>query len=853
MHRLLLFGGALLDAPEGPVVGRAVQPRRLALLALLAVEHPRGLGREKLVAYLCPECDAERGRHLLRDSLYLLRTAVGDAVLSVGDELRLDPQRLQCDLWEFRAALAAGDFEAALALYRGPFLDGLFVDDADEFERWTEVERSRLALSYRETLEALAEQKLAADDARGAAGAWRRLSEQDPYNSHYALRLMQAVAAIGDRAGALRHAGAHTALLQAEFGAEPDAEVEALAARLREDSVPRTAEPGSGGAGETTPDAAAALRASPSVPPFKKGRSEGIFRPWPPKVAAVLLLAGTLVLAVLGALASGERGERVLGALGFDARELLPGRSTPAAGEPRGERSLAVLPFADLSPDGDSEYFSDGITEEVIATLARIGELQVISRTSTLRYKTTEKSLPEIARELGVAYILEGSVRRSGDRLRITAQLIDARSDTHLWARSYERELNAATLFRIQGDIARQIASVLRAEISPAEEPRIERQPTGDLVAYDLYLRGRESRKSYTPEAFRHAIAHFDDALALDPRFALAEAYRGDSFGELWVRTGREEYRDSASAASQRALRLDPELPEAHQQMGRLHASFGRLTEALRQILRALELNPNHPGALQDVATIYRAWGRFDLALPLAKKAAALEPTSGEHHLMVAWIYTYLEEFGEARHWLEEAFRLEPAPIREHVISIELNLRRGQLQQATEHLAALRQLVGDMPLFQLFLAEVALYTGDEDAARRNYERPGAVVPYAIPHVPGQDFTGMAYLYWRAGERRRARAVLDEDIARARRKLEEGSTFFSPHLTLARAHAIQGDVDRALEGLEAAYGHGWRDHSLAQLDPRFEGLHGHPRYERLMAVIRSDLERMRTRAREMASQ
>jgi TolB-like protein/DNA-binding SARP family transcriptional activator/Tfp pilus assembly protein PilF len=888
MHRLLLFGGALLDAPEGPVAGRAVQPRRLALLALLAVEHPRGLGREKLVAYLWPECDAERGRHLLRDSLYLLRTAVGDAVLSVSNELRLDPERLQCDLWEFRAALAAGDLEAALALYRGPFLDGLFVDDAAEFERWAEVERSRLALSYREALEALAEQKLASGDTRAAAGAWRGLAEQDPYNSHVVLRLMQALAATGDRAGALRHAAEHTALLQAEFGAEPDADVEALAIRLREISGPRAAEPESGGAEEQTrrgdppwspagagrlpgtdgsgtsspltPAAEAAAgtaRSPPAQAPTAVQSAKADFVPLLQRIHSPgwggLLVAGTLVLAVLGALASGERGERMLGALGIDARTLLPGWSRGTAGEPLVERSLAVLPFADLSADGDSEYFSDGLTEEVVATLARIDELQVISRTSTLRYKATEQSLPEIARELGVRYILEGSVRRSGERLRITVQLIDARSDAHLWAGSYDRELSAGTLFRIQSDIARQIASVLRAEISPAEVPRIERQPTSDLVAYDLYLRGRESRRSYTAEAFRHAIAHFDDALALDPRFALAEAYRGDSFGELWVRTGREEYRDSASAASQRALRLDPELPEAHQQMGRLHASFGRLAEALRQILRALELDPNHPGALQDAATIYRAWGRFDLALPLAKRAAALEPTSGEHRLAVAWIYTYLEEFEEARHWIEEAFRLEPAPMREHVISIELSLRRGQLQQTTQHLVALRHLVGDMPLFQLFLAEVALYTGDEDAARRNYERPGAVVPYAIPHVPGQDFTGLAYLYWKAGERRGARGVLDEDIARARRKLEEGSTFFSPHLTLARAYAVQGEVDRALEGLEAAYGHGWRDHSLAQLDPRFESLHGHPRYERLMAVIRSDLERMRTRVREMESQ
>jgi TolB-like protein/DNA-binding SARP family transcriptional activator/Tfp pilus assembly protein PilF len=850
MYRLVLFGGGRLERPYGAHTGNAAQGHRLALLALLAVEHPRPLGREKLIAYLWPENDTESGRHLLRQYLYLLRRTLGDdALFSDGDEIRLNPARLGCDLWAFREALESGDPGAAVAAYGGAFLDGVFLSDAEEFERWVEAERSRLALRYGETLETLAEELEAAGDVRAAAGRWRCLVEHDPYNARFALRLMHALEAAGDRAGALRHAGVHAALLQTDFGAEPDADVEALAARLREEPGARAGEPGSGGAEETAPEAAPALAADPDVPPSSTGGSGGISGLWAPRVAAVLLLAGTLVLAVLGTLASGERGERMLGALGIDARALLPGWSKGTADGPLVERSLAVLPFADLSPDGDSEYFSDGLTEEVVATLARIGELQVISRTSTLRYKTTEKSLPEIARELGVRYILEGSVRRSGERLRITAQLIDTRSDAHLWARSYDRELTAETLFRIQGDIARQIASALRAEISPAEEPRIERQPTGDLVAYEQYLRGRESMKSYTPEGLRRAIAHFDDALVLDPRFALAEVYRAHSYGYLMARTGREEYRDSASAAIQRVLRLDPELPEAHQLMGRLHFSFGRLAEALRQILRALELDPNHPGALRDLADLYAIWARYDLALPFAKKAAALEPTSGERRILVGRIFASLEEFGEARHWLEEAFRLEPNPIREHAILVELSLRRGQLQQTAEHLAALRQLAGDVPLYQLIIADVALYSGDEEAARRDYARPGIV----LLNGSDQDFTGLAYLYWKAGERRRAHAVLDEEIARVRRQLDEGSEHYFPHLTLARAHSIQGDVDRSLESLEAAYGRGWRGHQLARLDPRFEDLHGHPRYERLMATIRADLERMRARVREMASQ
>jgi TolB-like protein/DNA-binding SARP family transcriptional activator len=875
MHRFRLFGGASLEGTAGPVTGRAAQRGRLALLTLLALEHPRPLSRDKLSACLWPESDTERARHQLRDSLYVLRAALGeDALLAPGDELRLDPERLSCDLWEFREALERGDTATAVALYGGPFLDGAYLNRAEEFERWVDAERTQLAHHYAEALESLAEESEAAGELLPAAGRWRRLAEHDPYNSRYALRLMQALESAGDRAGALRHAEVHAALLQAEFGVEPAPELATFAARLRAETSP-----------PEEPAAAEARLSAPGEPPGARAPPEPVESPAPApdaaRATAVAVvapaapgaarsrsfvnrqvawrwrwqsgLAGVLLLWTLGAVAAGERGQDVLAALRMWTGASLPLRVAVAAEEAPIDRSLAVLPFTNLSLDEENEYFSDGITEEIIALLAKIGELRVTSRTSIMRYKATEKSLPEIARELGVAHILEGSVRRSGGRLRITAQLIDSHSDAHLWAESYDRELTAETLFQIQSDIAQQIAAALRAEITPAERQRLERPATTDLAAYDLYLRARDEMKPHRVEGYRWAISLFDRALQRDARFVLAEAHRGEAYGLLWTRTRREEYRDSALASHQRVLRMQPDLPEGHQLLGRHQLSIGRLREALLLNQRALELDPNHPGALLDLATIHWLQGRLDQALTLARSAAALEPTNGLHSWLVFMTYVRLGDLESADRWYRPLLDVEASPLRrdsremrEHVYRAVLSLMRGQRGPVLHHLDVLDRLGAENPPVISFLSTTALHAGDLEAARGYYERQQA----AFPHRWRFYLTGLAYTYRAAGERQRADALLDEALQRAGQALAEGDETAEPHVILAQVHAIRGERDRALQHLEAAHARGWRDYYYARLDPRYETLRGDPRFERLMGTIKADLDGMRARVREV---
>jgi TolB-like protein/Flp pilus assembly protein TadD/tRNA A-37 threonylcarbamoyl transferase component Bud32 len=366
--------------------------------------------------------------------------------------------------------------------------------------------------------------------------------------------------------------------------------------------------------------------------------------------------------------------------------------SRPATSQPR-PRSVAVLPFLNLSADPENEYFADGITEDVIAQLAKIRALDVISRTSVMPFKGRQHGLREIAARLQVATLLEGSVRRAGDRVRIVAQLIDAATDQHLWAETYDRQLT--DIFAIQTEVALHIAAALEAELSPDEKARIGREPTSDLRAYQLYLEGRNCFIRYTPDGVRQAIKHFEQAIERDPRYALAYAAVGMAFlelGEIGALRPDEAYPRAANAAA-RAIALDPELGEAHcvagfckqaidfdwagaeaefkralelspssadtyDLYGRMCSALERYDEAIAMQQRAQDLDPlAHPA---DVATSLLRAGRYDEALEAARRAVALGRDYARGHATLGWAQFKLGRIDEGLAALERAVALSP-------------------------------------------------------------------------------------------------------------------------------------------------------------------------------------------------
>jgi serine/threonine-protein kinase len=307
-------------------------------------------------------------------------------------------------------------------------------------------------------------------------------------------------------------------------------------------------------------------------------------------------------------------------------RRLLLGTSS-APISPVG--SIAVLPLANLSGDPAQEFFADGMTEALIADLAKISSLKVISRTSVMRYRGSTRPLPEIARELGVDAVIEGSVQRSNERIRITAQLIDASSDRHLWADSYDR--SAQDVLALQSDVARAIAVQVRARVSPDEAARLQNARTVKPDAYEAYLLGLQQIARRNPESIERALESFRTATELDPAFALAWARLSGAYieHEYWAGLGVGRYADAARAAALEAIRLEPELADAHRALAAVkfqHDWDWSGTEASYR--KAIELNPNLAEAYSGYAHYLIAIGRADEAVANAKRAAELDPLS---------------------------------------------------------------------------------------------------------------------------------------------------------------------------------------------------------------------------------
>ena len=410
MLHLKLLGSLSVDCQTGPLTGRGVQRHRLALLSVLATQHARGLGvgRERLVSLLWPEADPDRGRPLLSDSVYRINRSVGgDAIVSLGDELRLNERNVSSDVAVFERANAAEERERAVSVYRGPLLDGVHLVDGLDFERWLDTERDRLARMYESALRALAQGAETAGEMADAVGWWRRLAAHDPCNSHVAMRLMHSLATLGDPAGAIRHARIHMTLVQQELGVSPNAAVLRLAERLA----------------ASLPEAAGATLASaprPRTPTHEGGR------------------------------------------VAVESRESEPRKPNAA---PIAAASIAVLPFVDLSPDRDNTPFSDGMTDELITTFTHVSGVRVAARTSVFALRNNQDDVREVGRRLGVATVLAGSIRKSGARIRITVQLANAIDGFQVWSESYDRELD--DVFAVQVDVSRSIVRAVRKRLVP--------------------------------------------------------------------------------------------------------------------------------------------------------------------------------------------------------------------------------------------------------------------------------------------------------------------------------------------------------------------------------------------------
>src|SRR6266446_3974949 len=382
-------------------------------------------------------------------------------------------------------------------------------------------------------------------------------------------------------------------------------------------------------------------------------------------------------------------------------------------------KSIAVLPFDNLSRDPDNAFFAECVQDEILTRLAKVADLKVIARTSTQRFKSAPPDLREIAKQLGVAHILEGSVQKVNDQVRVNVQLINALTNAHLWAEIYDRKLT--DIFAVESDIAKTIADTLQAKLTGSEKQMIAAQPTTDTTAYERYHKGRSFWEKRTGDNIPKAIAYYEQAIARDPNYALAYAGLSSAYilSPFYAGADRRDTSPKAKEAALKALHLDPNLAEAHLALGKvLFFSEIDLAGAMREYKRAIELKPNDAGAHHWFGNdTLAALGQFEEAIAEGKRAVELDPLSIVINADLGATFYYAHRYDESVRQLRKTLEIDPTSFYAHY-SLGFVLQvSGDLSGAIAEYEKAKQ-VGDNPLVSTLCAAAKAQAGDKDAAQR---------------------------------------------------------------------------------------------------------------------------------------
>lgn len=798
MFALRLFGGLSLQASDGtPIPGRATQRRRLAVLAILATAPSRTIARDKLITLLWPESDTARARHLLAVALHELRRALGEqAILSHGDDVVLNGEVVWCDTMEFEQARKAGDHGRAAAVYAGPFLDGFFVTGAPAFEQWCAAGRDRFARAGAEALETLAIGKSDTGDHRGATDAWQRLAALEPYDTRIALRLIQALEAAGNRAGALRHAEAHIAQLRDDLGMSANAEMAAVTARL-------------GAAPAASAQPTVAISPPPEAPPCPDPPSRGD-PPRPPLWTRLRLTVTTTLL-----LAFGVGGAWVAW--------------SPRSAAARLPTRVAVLPFT-VRGDTGVAYLGEGMMDLLSTSLDGADGIQVVNPDAVVgtladgRGGSSHADGRRVAEALGANRYLLGSVYAVGRRLRVHVAVYDPGQDSRAGVEVVV-EGDADQLFDLVDRLTMQI---LAGEASaPGKQlVRIAALTSHSWPAVKAYLSGE---RDFRAGRFVAALESFGRAALLDSTFALAH-YRL-SLATVWADvpdtlpfdadaralrySGRLSWHDrlliraygawrsgaadSAEGMYRDLLALYPEDVEAWHQLGETLFHYnplrGRpLAEAREPFEQVDRLDPDRWGTVWHLALIAASERREDEFQSRAARLLALAPERSralEIRALAAlpegdsqlWreiatagdlqVYTLIWRVAVHRHDLRSADslarlllvpdRLKYSRLLGHEALACLALARGRWREAAREIAAIDRIdsSGRLALELRLLAAILPFhqTGRADLESLRRAIQGWESPQPDHRPLGQYLLGMASVAW--GDTSGALAAMQE--------------------------------------------------------------------------------------------
>ena len=458
------------------------------------------------------------------------------------------------------------------------------------------------------------------------------------------------------------------------------------------------------------------------------------------------------------------------------------------------QKSIAVLPFDNLSRDPDNLFFAEGVQDEILTRLAKIADLKVIARTSTQKFQSAPENLPDIAKQLDVLNFLEGSVQRAGDQVRVNVQLINALTNAHLWAETYDRKLN--DIFAVESEIAKTIAESLQAKLSGSEKTAMAKKPTENPEAHELYLKGRHFWNRRTEPDLRKAVEFFEQAIAKDPSYALAYAGAADCWSVMpnYSNDAPKQFVERAIPLARRAIKLDDSLAEAHAALANAFGADLQLAACEVEFKRAFALNSNYASAHQWYGETLESLGRFEEAIAESRRAHELDPLSLIINSMLAGaLYA-----------------------------------GGQTEEALDQISRTLDLDSDFNIAYWVRGQINESKGNLDQAIADYQKSKSGGAY------DQCDAMIACVYARSGKRAEAEKILNE-------LRNESKQRFVASYPLAQINAMLGNKEEAIRLLEKAYDErtipiGAGGMGGPKIDNRFDSLRGDPRFEKLVATF-----------------
>ena len=529
------------------------------------------------------------------------------------------------------------------------------------------------------------------------------------------------------------------------------------------------------------------------------------------------------------------------------------------------DKSIAVLPFEDISGDGNQEWLASALTDEILEHLDKVKAFSLRSRTSVQKYRDHKQSIPEIGKELKVNYIVEGQTQLQKDIVRIRVQLIDAKTDNHIWSEHYDREWEE--IFDIQSDIAKRISQELKSLLSPEEIEKIEKKPTVNLEAYTYYRKAHDLGMQMDSAKNEQAIVLSKRALDIDPNYVNAIAGLASSYSNAVEKFGyKKHWIDTAYTLVNKAVSIDPDNAKVHHSFGYVYGLKGLHEKAIEEYHKVLEINPKASGAVNDIGLQYEYLGRYDEAARYYLKSNSINPIEIIPLSNISRIYLHLWDFEKAKQWGEKGLELGPEYYRSLYTLYLESLYQGNYQEALEFAKKIEESIDNRMGSLTRQAETLLLSGNLSEAEKNFNMAFNIESKGLDSLVynhefyNHEFYGyeyLGYIYWNTERKYKAVSLFNNLIEVLERQLQEEEEYYREHyyyeFRIAGMYALQGNKEAAYLWLGKIVDtdlsrYKWAIY--ASVCPLFETIRDDDRFKEMISEVRTEIDSMRQRLEEL---